>query len=169
MGKKKTDAIVVIDGSSFLYRAYYGLRPLHTSKGVPVQATYGFCRSIKKIIDDLDPDKMILVWDSPGKTFRNEIYEDYKATRQPPPSDLWEQKDQIQEFAQLIDLFQLAQSGYEADDLIASIAVGHPQEKIIVITPDKDLHQLINNHVTIFDPFKNEFIDEAAFKEKKGF
>lgn len=169
MGKKKTDAIIVIDGSSFLYRAYYGLRPLHTSKGIAVQATYGFCRSIKKLIDDFDSDKMVLVWDSPGKTFRNDIYEDYKATRQPPPSDIWLQKEQIQEFAGNIGLFQLAKPGDEADDLIASIAKERSGQKVIVVTPDKDLHQLIDENVTIFDPFKNEFIDEKSFEDKKGF
>ena len=88
---KKT--IYIIDGSSFLFRAYYGVRPLHTSKGVPVQAVYSFCRMIKKLIDKFDAQHIALVWDSKGKTTRHELYPDYKATRQAPPSDIFDQKN----------------------------------------------------------------------------
>ena len=84
--------LFLIDGSSFLYRAYYGLQPLHTASGKTVQAVYGFCRMIKKLADSLKPEHMILVWDSKGKTLRHEIFDQYKATRQAPPSDLFEQK-----------------------------------------------------------------------------
>ena len=95
MKNKSKNAIFLIDGSALLYRAYYGLKPLHTSKGEPVQAVYGFCRAIKKLIDDFDPKCLVLVWDSKGKTFRSEIFSEYKATRQATPNDLFEQKKKI--------------------------------------------------------------------------
>jgi len=167
--KIKKDSIFLIDGSSFLYRAYYAMRPLHTAKGEPTQAVYGFCRAIKKLIDDFDPKKMVLVWDSKGKTFRNDIFEAYKATRQAPPSDLIDQKQRIIEFAEIIGLPQVAETGYEADDLIASIAVENKKNPVVVVTPDKDLHQLINDHVVVFDPFKRIVLDEEAFTEAHNF
>ena len=90
---KKT--IYLIDGSSFLYRAYYSLRPLHTPQGVPVQSVFSFCRMIKHLIDQFNPSFVALVWDSRGKTLRHEIYPEYKATRQAAPSDLSDQKQLI--------------------------------------------------------------------------
>jgi DNA polymerase-1 len=169
MQRIEKNALFVIDGSSFLFRAYYGLRPLHTQSGIPVQATYGFCRMLKKLITDFEPRHMVLVWDSRGKTFRSEIYEDYKANRQAPPSDLSLQKEQILEIAQAIGLFQVAQSGYEADDLIASIVKKYPHEQIVIVSSDKDLQQLITSNVVIFDAFKNEVVDGNAFTQKYGF
>ncbi|MFS8506956.1 MAG: hypothetical protein LVQ75_02375 [Candidatus Babeliales bacterium] len=93
MNIDRQKTLFIIDGSSFLYRAYYGLRPLHTATGEPVQAVYGFCKMIKKLIDTFDPQFIALVWDSKGKTTRHELFENYKATRQAPPSDLFEQKN----------------------------------------------------------------------------
>src|SRR5438477_7336505 len=113
--------VFIIDGTAFLYRAYYGLRPLHTSQGVAVHAVYGFCRMIKKLITDHSIHYLVLVWDSKGKTYRHGIYEQYKATRQAPPSDLFTQKELIDEFAEIIGLKSIAISGVEADDIIYSI------------------------------------------------
>ena len=95
MHSDKQKTLLLIDGSSFLYRAYYGLRPLHTAQGDPVHAVYGFCKMIKKLIDAHAPEHMVLVWDSKGKTTRHEMFPDYKATRQAPPSDLFSQKELI--------------------------------------------------------------------------
>ncbi|MGE0206240.1 MAG: DNA polymerase I [Candidatus Babeliales bacterium] len=166
---KKT--ALLIDGSSFLYRAYYGLRPLHTSKGLPVQAVYSFVRMIKKLIDDFKPTYIAVVWDSKGKTVRHELYEAYKATRQEPPSDLFTQKELIIEFADLIGLTQIAQAGVEADDLMYSLAQDLKKESIntIFITSDKDMGQALDEKVTIFDPFKDQMLNVATFNEKMGF
>jgi len=162
--KLEKNAIFLIDGSSFLYRAYYALRALHTSKGIPVQATYGFCRAIKKIIDEFEPQTIALVWDSKGETFRRKLYSEYKAKREAPPSDLMDQKKQIIEFAETIGLYQVAKVGCEADDLIASIAAENKKNQIVIITPDKDLHQLIDGEqVVVFDPFKKIIIDKNTF------
>jgi|GEM_PF-76928 len=117
----KNRTIFLIDGSSLLYRAYYGTHPLHTSTGTPVQAVYSFCRMIKRLVALFDPEYMILVWDSKGKTIRSEIFPAYKATRQAPPSDLFMQKEYCIEFADLIGLKQVAQEGVEADDLLFSL------------------------------------------------
>lgn len=171
---KKT--IYLIDGSSFLYRAYYGTRPLHTSKGVPVNAVYSFCRMIKKLSDKFKPEYLCLVWDSKGPTTRHEVYEDYKATRQAPPSDLFDQKKDIVEFADLIGLKQFEKPGYEADDLMYAFAKEQiPQGKdVVFITSDKDMGQALSLNtpqaqVVLFDAFKDEFLDKQKLEEKFGF
>lgn len=166
---KKT--LFLIDGSSFLYRAYYGLRPLHTSKGEPVQAVYGFCKMIRKLIEKFAPQHMALVWDSKGKTTRHEMFEDYKATRDAPPSDLFEQKELILDFANAINLHQLSESGIEADDLMYSLAQEW-QEKggnVVIISSDKDMGQMINDNVIMYDTFKEVMLDAQAFQKKMEF
>lgn len=164
-------SLFLIDGSSFLYRAYYGLQPLHTADGKPVQAVYGFCRMIKNLVEKFAPQNMVVVWDSKGKTKRHEIYEEYKATRQAPPSDLFEQKELIQEFAQMVGLHQFSQTGVEADDLMYSLGLWWQAQggTVVVVTSDKDMGQMLSESVMIYDSFKNIFINEAAFQEKMGF
>lgn len=166
-----TKDLIIIDGSSFLYRAYYGLRPLHTAQGIPVQAVYGFSRMIKKLIDTFVPHHMVLVWDSKGKTKRHEIFSGYKETRQAPPSDLFVQKEYILKIAEAIGLHQVAQEGIEADDLMYSIGLWWQKKggSVVVVTSDKDMGQMLTKHATIYDSFKDIFIDEAAFQEKMGF
>lgn len=163
--------IILIDGSGFLYRAYYGLRPLHTIQGIPVQAVYSFCRMMKKIADTFNPSSMALVWDSKGATTRHELYPAYKATRQAPPSDLFEQKKYIQQFADLIGLKQVEQIGVEADDLLNSLAKDFTQQgnEVIILTSDKDMQQLLTEAITIYDPFKDIFITPETFAQKRGF
>ncbi|NBQ17417.1 DNA polymerase I [bacterium] len=172
MHKDTKNTLFIIDGSSFLYRAYYGLKPLHSQDGKPIQAVYGFCRMIKKLIDMFNPEQFILVWDSKGKTTRHEIYNQYKATRQAPPSDLFEQKELIIQFADMISLKQLAQSGIEADDLIYSLMhdwTKTPGNNVVVISSDKDMGQMLSDHVQMYDSFKEEMITKTSFEEKMGF
>lgn len=163
--------VLLIDGSGFLYRAYYGLRPLHTAKGIPVQAVYSFCRMIKKLADTFKPHYMALVWDSKGETVRHIMYPAYKATRSAPPSDLFEQKKYIQKFADLVGLKQFEKTGVEADDILFSLTKDFTQQGIdvLLITSDKDMEQVLSNHATIYDPFKDVFIDLSAFQQKRGF
>ncbi|MCL4229134.1 DNA polymerase I [Candidatus Dependentiae bacterium] len=162
--------VFLIDGSSFLYRAYYSLRPLHTSSGIPVQAVYSFCRMIQKLIKTFGMRYVVLVWDSKGKTTRHELYQAYKATRQAPPSDLYEQKKYIIRFAELIGMCQKAQSGIEADDIMYSIAQERSQEgdTVCLITSDKDMAQMLSERVVMFDPFKDDIVDAQKFTAKKG-
>ncbi len=165
---KKT--VFLIDGSSFLYRAYYGVRPLHTPQGVPVQAVYSFCRMIKKLIKKFDARYISLVWDSKGKTTRHEMYEEYKATRQAAPRDIFDQKELILDFADLVGLHQIAKRGVEADDIIFSIAKERAKagDTVVVVTSDKDLGQMLSDKVVMFDSFKDKIMDVAAFEEKMG-
>lgn len=170
---KKT--LFLIDGSSFLYRAYYGLKPLHTPSGVAVQAVFSFCRTMKKLIDTYSPQHIALVWDSKGKTTRHEIFPDYKATRQAPPSDLFEQKEYIVEFADLIGMKQVVQSGIEADDLMYSLAkdwVAQDSENgIVFLTLDKDMGQalILSENIRLLDAFKEQFTDRLDLETKMGF
>lgn len=166
---KKT--VFLIDGSSFLYRAYYSLRELHTPNGVPVNAVFGFCRMLKKVINTFQPHYLGLVWDSRGKTVRHELFPEYKATRQEAPSDLSQQKQLIQEFAQAISLAQLQQTGVEADDLMYSVCqeLKNAGVTVVLITSDKDMGQAISQSCVLFDPFKDAVVDRAALEQKMGF
>jgi DNA polymerase-1 len=164
--------VFIIDGSSFLYRAYYGMRPLQTSTGIGVQAVYSFCRMIRKLIKDFDIQHIVIVWDSKGKNIRHEIFPEYKATRQSAPLDLFEQKELILEFLTTIKMAQLAEIGIEADDLIASLAKkfndqGYP---IMIVSGDKDLAQIVTNEsIQIFDAFKEKILSEETLVAKYEF
>ncbi len=168
---KSETPVYIIDGSSFLYRAYYSVRPLTTKQGVQVNAVYGFCRMIKKLIDSYDPSHVVLVWDSKGKTVRHELYPAYKETRQATPNDLMAQKELIQEFADIIGLKQLSMDAIEADDLMFSVAKQLEQQgsDSIVISSDKDLGQVLSGRITILDPFKDTIITKESLEEKLGF
>lgn len=169
--KQQKKTVFLIDGSSFLYRAYYGMRPLHTSSGETVQAVYGFCRMIKQLINKFNPQYLGIVWDSKGKTTRHEMYQEYKATRDVPPSDLFEQKKHIIEFADLIDCAQIAQDKLEADDILYSIAIDMQKKgfNVVVITSDKDLGQMITDDIFMYDPVKEKMYTPQSFTEKMGF
>ena len=127
---------------------------------------------MKKIIDTFAPEYIAIVWDSQGKTTRHEMYENYKATRQAPPSDIFVQKEYIVQFADLIGIKQIAQQGIEADDIMYSIA--QEQKKagntVVLITSDKDMGQAIeDDRVIMFDPWKDVFLNQTEFEEKMGF
>ena len=164
--------IFIVDGSSFLYRAYYGMRPLQTTQGICVQAVYSFCRMIRKLIKDFSIEHIVIVWDSKGKNIRHEIFPEYKATRQSAPSDLFVQKDFILEFLSDIKMAQLSIEGIEADDLIYALAQKFNDQgfPIMIVSSDKDLAQIVtNDSIKIFDAFKEKVFDEQAFVEKYGF
>lgn len=163
--------VYLIDGSSFLYRAYYGLRPLQTPAGLSVQAVYGFCRMLKKLLDTVQPQYIALIWDSPGKTARAELYQEYKATRQAPPNDLFEQKEHIMHFADMIGLCQVARSGVEADDIMFSLMQDYTQlgYDCVLVTSDKDMLQVLGEHVTMLDTFKDRTLTRDDAERMLGF
>ncbi len=163
--------IYLIDGSSFLYRAYYSLRPLHTPAGVPVQAVYSFCRMIKHLINRFSPSYLGLVWDTRGETIRHRMYEAYKATRQAPPSDLGDQKTLILNFADTVGIRNVAKEGFEADDLLYSLAedLAKNENTVVLVTSDKDMGQTLKDHIVIFDPFKDQIIDANMHSLLMGF
>ena len=166
----KSKTIFLVDGSTFLYRAYYGMKPLHTSKGVPIQAVYNFCRMIKKLINNFDPHLFAIVWDSKGPTQRKEIYPEYKAGRQAPPTDLFDQKEVILKFGELIGLPMIAVPGVEADDIIFSLTQDFKKDyAVVVVASDKDLYQMLEDNVYVFDPFKDLLVDETEYNQILGF
>lgn len=170
MHRIKKEAIFVIDASYLMYRSYYAIKPLFTSGGTPTQATYGFFRAFKKIMDDFHPANIIVAWDSKGPTFRNEMYTAYKATRSAPPSDLFVQKEHIQKVLDAMGVCQMAQPGYEADDVIAAIAQKFRSEyQIVLVCPDKDMYQLLGKNLLVFDPFKNRLFDQDDYEQEIGF
>lgn len=167
--ESKNKTLFIFDGSSFLYRAYYAIKPLHTTQGIPIQAVYGFCKMIKKLATQFDIKHAVLVWDSKGKTTRHDIFPEYKATRQATPTDLHSQKEYIQEFAQLIGLTQLAQPGLEADDLMYSLAKQEAtqEQDVVIVSSDKDMAQVLTQeHIKIYDAFKDEFVTRQKAEQK---
>lgn len=164
-------SVFIIDGSSFLYRAYYAMKPLHTSQGVTVHAVYGFCRMIKKLIDNFDINHIVVVWDSKGKTHRHDLFPAYKATRQEAPSDIFIQKETIQELVEMIGIAQMSIVGSEADDLMYSFAkkCNKADFNAVIVSSDKDMRQALSEHIVIYDPFFDKLLTVASCQERYGF
>lgn len=163
--------VYLIDASSYLYRAYYSIKPLTTPEGEAVNAVFGFCRMLKKLIDTFDPRYLSLVWDSKGATARHEEYPAYKATRQAAPDTLFTQKDRIIQICDAIGIHQEAQPGIEADDLLYSLSKDFTEQGfyVVVITADKDMGQLLTSDaVRIYDPLKEKLYDRPAYEERLG-
>lgn len=160
--------IALIDGYGFVFRAYYSLPPLTRKDGTPVGAVYGFTNMLIKLIASLDVSHLAVVFDSGSKTFRNDIYANYKANRPPCPEDLKPQFPLIRESAESLNLTILEKTGFEADDIIATIAKKASKEnyEVIIVSSDKDLMQLVNDKVFMYDAMKNKIIKEAEVQEK---
>ncbi|MCB9493264.1 MAG: DNA polymerase I [Epsilonproteobacteria bacterium] len=169
MHRIKKDALFVVDGSYLLYRSFYAIKPLYTSKGLPTNAIYGFARAIKKMLDRFQPQNIVVAWDAKGKLQRSEVYAEYKQTRQKPPSDLFEQKDYIIQMLDLIGMCQIAEPGYEADDIIATLVKEYKDTQVVLACPDKDVYQLLFQNVLIWDVFKDRIINADDFKQEKSF
>ena len=175
---KKTDHFYLIDGSGYIFRAYYALPPLtRKSDGLPTGAVSGFCSMLFKLLEDSKSDQNLqkpthfaVIFDSARKTFRNDIYSDYKANRSEAPDDLAPQFDYIRKSVQAFNLPSVDLPNYEADDLIATyvekiLKIG---AKVTIVSSDKDLMQLYKKGVRIFDPMKNKFISEEDIFTKFG-
>ena len=175
---KKTDHFYLIDGSGYIFRAYYALPPLtRKSDGLPTGAVSGFCSMLFKLLEDSKSDQNLqkpthfaVIFDSARKTFRNEIYSDYKANRSEAPDDLAPQFEYIRKSVTAFNLPSVDLPNYEADDLIATyveriLKIG---AKVTIVSSDKDLMQLYKKGVRIFDPMKNKFISEDDIKNKFG-
>jgi len=175
---KKTDHFYLIDGSGYIFRAYYALPPLtRKSDGLPTGAVSGFCSMLFKLLEDSKsnqnlqkPTHFAVIFDSARKTFRNEIYSDYKANRAEAPDDLAPQFDYIRKSVLAFNLPSLELINYEADDLIATYVEMILKEgaKATIVSSDKDLMQLYKKNVRIYDPMKNKFISEEDIKNKFG-
>lgn len=160
--------IYLIDGSAYIYRAYHAVKPLSNSKGLQTNAVFGFINIIRRLIREKAPKYLAVAFDSRGKVFRHEMYPEYKANRPPMPEDLAEQIPFIKEFVSSSNIRCLEEQGIEADDLIASAATllskqGH---KVVIVSGDKDLLQLVDESVTMWDPMKEKLMDIEAVEEK---
>ncbi|MDD5586172.1 MAG: DNA polymerase I [Alphaproteobacteria bacterium] len=164
------ETLYLIDGSSFIFRAFHALPDMTRADGTHVNAVYGFCNMLNKLLTDLKARNIAVIFDAERKTFRNDIYPEYKAHRPPPPPELIPQFPLIREATRAFGVPALERQGYEADDLIASYAreaLAHGQSVRIVGT-DKDLMQLVRPGVEMFDPLKSSVIGLAEIEAKFG-
>ncbi len=170
-GKNKNGrpTLYLIDGSSFIYRAYYAIRALSNSKGEPTNAIYGFISIMRKLIAEHEPDHLAVCFDRKEPTFRHERFEDYKAHRKPMPEDLVPQMEPIKEFCRLSDYALFEMAGYEADDLIGTLAVQGAKKgfDVFIVTSDKDAMQLVDDQIKILNPHKEDLvIDREGVKRR---
>ena len=175
---KKTDHFYLIDGSGYIFRAYYALPPLtRKSDGLPVGAVSGFCNMLFKLLEDAKseenrekPTHFAVIFDSARKNFRNDIYSDYKANRSDAPDDLVPQFDFIRKSVLAFNLPSIEQINFEADDLIATYVdqINKIGAKATIVSSDKDLLQLYGKNIRVFDPMKNKFLGIEDIKLKFG-
>jgi len=165
-----TPRLILVDGSAYIFRAYYALPPMTNSSGTPTNAVYGFCNMMLKLIEQYHDDKIIIVLDAGRNTFRNKLYSEYKANRSEAPEDLVPQFKIIRESIEAFGLDVIEKKDFEADDIIASYARYGEENNIntIVYSSDKDLFQLLTGTTKIIDPMKNIEIDETRVLEKFG-
>ena len=170
----KGHSLHLIDGSGFIFRAYHALPPLTRSDGLPVGAVAGFCNMIYRMIENNNgpnaPTHLAVVFDHKSKTFRSDIYPEYKANRPPAPEDLIPQFDLIKQATVAFNLPSIEVEGYEADDIIASYASKASElgASVTIISSDKDLMQLVGNGISMYDTMKNKVINREGVIEKFG-
>ena len=160
----------IIDGHSQLYQAYYAITGLTTPKGQPINAVYGFTRMLRKIIKEDKPCYMAIAFDTKGPTFRHIEYKEYKSHRKPTPDDLVSQIPLLYDVIDAYNIPLYAIQGFEADDIIGTISKKLSKEHIecTIITIDKDMDQLIDKHIRIFNPRKKEIRDIEKLRKEKG-
>jgi len=163
--------IYIIDGSTIIYRSYFAFknRPLINSRGENTSAIFGFLRTVITLIEQFEPEYFAIAFDEKEPTFRHKQYPKYKATRDKMPEDLVEQLEPIHELVNVTNIPHLSKAGFEADDVIATLAKRYEDtHDIVIISTDKDLYQLVNDHVRLYDHSKNVYIDVQAVKNKFG-
>jgi len=162
--------VYLIDGNSYVYRAYYAIKELSTSGGFPTNAIYGFINMLLKIIREKKPDGIIVSFDSPVPTKRHLIFEEYKAHRPETPRGLVEQMPHIRKLISAFNIKIFEMPGYEADDLIGTIAKSLASKgvDVFIVTADKDMLQLVDRDIKIYDPMKNRILDEEYIEERFG-
>lgn len=161
-------SIVLIDGSSYLYRAYHALPPLTNKTGEPTGALHGVLTMIQKLLREEQPDNVAIIFDAPGKTFRNELYTEYKSNRPPMPDELRSQIQPIKDAIKAMGLPLLQIKGVEADDVIGTLCKQAYQANynVLVSTGDKDLAQLVNEKVSLVNTMNNSMMDREGVKKK---
>jgi len=162
--------LILVDGTSYLYRAYHALPPLNNTKGEPTGAIYGVINMLRKLIKDYHPDHIGVVFDAKGKTFREDLYTAYKANRATMPEELQQQIEPLYAIVDSLGLPRLMQEGVEADDVIASLAEKAIQAHlpVLISTGDKDFAQLVNPHITLVNTMTNTVLDREGVIKKFG-
>jgi len=161
---------ILVDGSSYLFRAYHALPPLTNSKGKPTGAIYGVLNMLKKLLKDYEPEHIAVVFDPKGKTFRHEMFPAYKANREAMPEELREQIEPLFEAIKALGLPLVIEDGVEADDVIGTLAkdIAHQNMPVLISTGDKDMAQLVNQHVTLVNTMTERVLDPQGVEEKFG-
>ena len=164
------DSVILVDGSSYIYRAYHALPPLTTSSGLPTGAVRGVTTMVMRILEDHPNSPVGMIFDAKGKTFRNEMYSEYKANRPPMPDDLRPQIQPIHDICRALGLKLFIVDGVEADDVIGTLATEAENKgiKTVVSTGDKDLAQLVTKNITLVNTMTNELLDEDRVMKKFG-
>ena len=162
--------LFLIDGSGFIFRAFYAIPLLTNSQGIPINAVYGYCNMILNIYEKFKPEQMIVVFDTKKKTFRSDIYKEYKSNRTDPPEELIPQFSIIRDATDALQIPRLEIDGYEADDIIATYTKQAEERgvSVTIISSDKDLMQLVNKNTKMYDSMKDKFIGVKEVKEKFG-
>ena len=162
--------LILVDGSSYLYRAYHALPPLMSSKNQPTGAIRGVISMVKKILIDHPNSPLAVIFDAKGKTFRHEMYKEYKANRPPMPEDLVEQIEPINQIIEALGIKLLSIQGVEADDVIGTLAQEASEAGIdtVISTGDKDMTQLVNKHIKVVNTMNSELLDERGVEKKFG-
>ncbi|HIQ40133.1 MAG TPA: DNA polymerase I [Sulfurivirga caldicuralii] len=162
--------LILVDGSSYLFRAYHALPPLTTSDGTPTGALYGVVNMVGKLLSEYQPERIAVVFDARGKNFRHQIYEAYKANRPPMPEELAVQIEPLKQFIEALGIPVLVIDGVEADDVIGTLATQAASEgkRVLISTGDKDMAQLVNERITLIDTMKDQILHPAAVEAKFG-
>ncbi|MBF0628014.1 MAG: DNA polymerase I [Magnetococcales bacterium] len=165
-----TPRLFLMDGSGFLYRAFYGVRPLARRDGFPTHAIFGFLKMIRKVVHDHAPDYLAMVFDAGGPVFRHDLYADYKANRTAMPDELRIQVPVIRRLVEAWNMPVFEQKGFEADDVLATLARAGERAgwEVVIVTGDKDLSQLVSERIRIFDPGKERWIGADEVAEQWG-
>jgi DNA polymerase-1 len=162
--------VFLVDGSGFIFRAFHGLPPMTRPDGTPVNAVYGFTTMLMKLVDETEADHIAVVFDTARKTFRSDIYPEYKAHRPPPPEELIPQFALTRDAVRAMCVACVELEGYEADDIIATYArlAVEAGADVTIVSSDKDLMQLVGPRVKMYDAMKNRIIGDAEVREKFG-
>lgn len=170
MPKKEIKKCILVDGSSYLFRAYHALPPLTNSKNQPTGAIYGVVNMLKKLISSENPDYVAVVFDTKGKNFRHELFPEYKANRPQMPEELASQIDPLHQIIQAMGIPLIAINGVEADDVIGTLAfeAANADMHVIISTGDKDMAQLVNSNISLVNTMSDQKLDEVGVEKKFG-
>lgn len=162
--------VILVDGSSYLYRAFHAMPPLTTASGQPTGAIYGVVNMLRRLVADYQPEIMVVVFDAKGKTFRDDIYKEYKSNRPPMPDEMRSQIEPLHQIVQSMGMPLMIVPGVEADDVIGTLAVQATKAGLntVISTGDKDMAQLVNANVSLINTMNNTVTDEQGVVEKFG-